>query len=96
VNDAQSLQQKSLMTCGEIGKAVTSTLHMNQILEIVFDRISQLILAKNWTLFLLRFGKQPARTSPLTIAHFFDIVVCFGYQQNGGRLPSAGTRQLSP
>jgi diguanylate cyclase (GGDEF)-like protein len=53
VSDLQPLQQKSLMACVEIGKAVTATLHMNQILEIVFDRISRLILAKNWTLYLL-------------------------------------------
>jgi transcriptional regulator with GAF, ATPase, and Fis domain len=53
LKDSQSLQEKSLLTCVEIGKAVTATLHMDQILEIVFDRLSRLIRAKNWTLFLV-------------------------------------------
>ena len=53
MKEPQSFQEKSLLTCVEIGKAVTATLHMNQILEIVFDRLSRLIRAKNWTLFLV-------------------------------------------
>lgn len=53
LNDTMSLQEKSLMTCVEIGKAVTATLHMDRILEIIFNRLNRLIRAKNWTLFLL-------------------------------------------
>lgn len=37
----------------ELGKAVTSTLHLEQILVIIFERLSQMIRANNWTLFLL-------------------------------------------
>ncbi|MFH1981805.1 MAG: sensor domain-containing diguanylate cyclase [Pseudomonadota bacterium] len=48
-----SLYEHSLMACMELGKAVTSTLHLEQILVIIFERLSQMIRAKNWTLFLL-------------------------------------------
>jgi diguanylate cyclase (GGDEF)-like protein len=41
------------MTCLEIGKALTSTFNMDQILVIVLQRLSQLIPAKNWSLLLL-------------------------------------------
>ena len=41
------------MTCVEIGKALTSTLNMEQILVIILKRLNQLIRAKNWTIFLL-------------------------------------------
>ncbi len=61
MTDSTSLQQKSLLTCVEIGKAVTATLHMSRILEIVFDRLSRLIRAKNWTLFLLDPVSQELR-----------------------------------
>ena len=44
---------KKLLTCVEIGKAITSTLNMEQILKIIIQRISELIRAKNWTLYLL-------------------------------------------
>jgi len=44
---------KKLLTCVEIGKAITSTLNMEQILKIIMQRISELIIAKNWTLYLL-------------------------------------------
>jgi diguanylate cyclase (GGDEF)-like protein len=44
---------KKLLTCVEIGKAITSTLNMEQILKIIMQRISELIRAKNWTLYLL-------------------------------------------
>ena len=45
--------QASLMACVELGKAVTATLDMDRLLIIVIERLSQLVPAKNWTLFLL-------------------------------------------
>jgi diguanylate cyclase (GGDEF)-like protein len=57
---------RQLITCLEIGKAVTSTFNMNQILVIVLKRLSQLIRAKNWTLFLLDPESQELR---------FEVVV---------------------
>jgi diguanylate cyclase (GGDEF)-like protein len=44
---------QQLMTCVEIGKALTSTLNIKQILVIILNRLNKLIKAKNWTLFLL-------------------------------------------
>ena len=49
---------KKLLTCVEIGKAITSTLNMQQILKIIMQRISELIRAKNWTLYLLDHETQ--------------------------------------
>lgn len=51
LGDCTFIQQ--LMTCVEIGKALTSTLNMEQILVIILKRLNQLIRAKNWTIFLL-------------------------------------------
>lgn len=48
-----SLYLRQLMTCVEIGKALTSTFNMEEILRIVLERLSELIPAKNWTVFLL-------------------------------------------
>jgi diguanylate cyclase (GGDEF)-like protein len=52
---------KKLLACVEIGKAVTSTLNMEQILKIIMQRISELIRAKNWTLYLLDPETQELR-----------------------------------
>jgi diguanylate cyclase (GGDEF)-like protein len=52
---------KKLLTCVEIGKAITSTLNMEQILKIIMQRISELIRAKNWTLYLLDPETQELR-----------------------------------
>ena len=49
LGDCTLIQQ--LMTCVEIGKALTSTLNMEQILVIILKRLNKLIRAKNWTLF---------------------------------------------
>ncbi len=57
---------RQLMTCVELGKALTSTLNMEQILVIILKRLSELIRAKNWTLFLL---------DPQTQNLYFEIVV---------------------
>lgn len=45
--------QKELLTCLEIGKAITSTFNMEEIVETILGRISQLVPAKNWSLLLL-------------------------------------------
>jgi len=57
---------KKLLACVEIGKAITSTLNMEQILKIIMQRISELIRAKNWTLYLL---------DPETQELYFELVV---------------------
>ena len=57
---------QQLMPCLEIGKALTSTLNMDQILVIIIKRISKLLKAKNWTPFLLDPEKQEL---------FFKVVV---------------------
>ena len=54
------------MTCVEIGKALTSTFDMERILVIMLKRLSELIRAKNWTLFLLEPETQMLR---------FEVVV---------------------
>ena len=51
--EENSIYIQHLMTCVEIGKALTSTFNMDQILIIILKRLSELIKAKNWTLFLL-------------------------------------------
>ena len=64
LEDCHFIQQ--LMTCVEIGKALTSTLNMGQILVIMLKRLNKLIRAKNWTLFLL---------DPQTRKLHFEVVV---------------------
>ncbi len=44
---------RQLMSCVQIGKAVTSTLDMDHILTIILNRASELIRAQNWTLYLV-------------------------------------------
>jgi len=61
-----SIHVKQLMTCVEIGKALTSTFNMERILVIMLKRLSELIKAKNWTLFLL---------DPETHTLRFEVVV---------------------
>jgi diguanylate cyclase (GGDEF)-like protein len=45
--------QKLMRSCTEIGKAVTATLNVDQILRIILRRVSELIPARNWTLYLV-------------------------------------------
>ena len=52
-SEENSIYIQQLMTSVEIGKALTSTFNMDQILIIILKRLSELIKAKNWTLFLL-------------------------------------------
>ena len=44
---------RQLMNCVEIGKAVTSALNMEQITAVILVRLSELIRARNWTLYLV-------------------------------------------
>jgi diguanylate cyclase (GGDEF)-like protein len=64
--EENSIYIQHLMTCVEIGKALTSTFNMDQILIIILKRLSELIKAKNWTLFLL---------DPETEELYFGVVV---------------------
>ncbi len=57
---------RQLMACVELGKAVTSTLDREEILKIILNRLSQLILAQNWTLYLVDEEHQELR---------FEVVV---------------------
>lgn len=49
---------RKLMACVELGKAVTSTLDRDEILQIILNRLSQLIPAQNWTLYLMDENNQ--------------------------------------
>jgi len=44
---------KQLIACVELGKAVTSTLNREEILQIILNKLSQLIQAQDWTLYLI-------------------------------------------
>ncbi|MDF1536687.1 MAG: sensor domain-containing diguanylate cyclase [bacterium] len=57
---------EQLMACVELGKAVTSTLDREEILKIILNRLSQLIRAQNWTLYLMDAERQELR---------FEVVV---------------------
>lgn len=53
--DSRELQQKRLQvtTFNEIGKALTSSLDLKEVLAIVMEKISELFQPKNWSLLLL-------------------------------------------
>ncbi len=57
---------EQFIACVELGKAVTSTLDREQILKIILNRLSQLIQAQNWTLYLMDAERQELR---------FEVVV---------------------
>jgi len=57
---------RQLLTCVEIGKAVTSSLNVDEILVTILKRLSELIKAKNWTLYLVDSRRQELR---------FEVVV---------------------
>lgn len=61
-----SYNTERLMACLEIGKLLTSTLNLHDILKLIMTRLSELVEAQNWSLFL----KDPV-TDELT----FEIVV---------------------
>jgi diguanylate cyclase (GGDEF)-like protein len=45
-------QTDTLRTCVEVGKLLTSTLNLQEILELIMLKVSQLIRAQNWSLLL--------------------------------------------
>lgn len=45
-------QTDTLRTCVEVGKLLTSTLNLQEILELIMLKVSQLIRARNWSLLL--------------------------------------------
>ncbi len=57
---------KQLTTFSELGKAITSTLDLKEILNIVMEKISDLLQPKNWSLFLIDEEKNEL---------YFEIVV---------------------
>lgn len=62
----------NLMTYLQIGKLLTSTLNLNEILEMIMTRISQHIKAENWSLFL-----KDEKTDEL----YFEVVVGIDKEQ---------------
>lgn len=62
--DSQRLKQ--LTTFSELGKAITSTLDLNEILNVVMEKISDLLQPKNWSLLLIDDDKNEL---------YFEIVV---------------------
>ncbi len=53
--------EKQLLACVEIGKELTSALDMEQIVSTIVERLSRLIRAQHWTLYLLDPGKGELR-----------------------------------
>lgn len=47
-----SFETKALLACLEIGKLLTSTLDLRGILQLIVDRVSDLIAAENWSILL--------------------------------------------
>ncbi|MDP2682918.1 MAG: sensor domain-containing diguanylate cyclase [Deltaproteobacteria bacterium] len=62
--DSQRLKQ--LTTFSELGKAITSTLDLKEILNVVMEKISDLLQPKNWSLLLVDEEKDEL---------YFEIVV---------------------
>jgi diguanylate cyclase (GGDEF)-like protein len=73
----------TLRTCVEVGKLLTSTLNLKEILELIMLKVSQLIRAQHWSL-LLRNEESGALT--------FEIVVGINKQLFNGLqlLPGEG------
>ena len=61
-----SHEADSLLACVEIGKLLTSTVNLNEIQELIMEKISLSIHAENWSLLL-----KNESTEDLT----FEIVV---------------------
>ena len=58
-NDAPKCLELSTFT--EIGKALTSSLDLKEILHVVMEKISHLLHPKNWSLLLLDEEKNELR-----------------------------------
>jgi len=65
----------SLFACVEVGKLLTSTFNLNKILEMIMQKVSQLITADNWSLLL-----KDKSSNTLT----FEIVVGLRKEQIQG------------
>jgi len=61
-----SIDSDGVMPCLQIGKLLTSTLNLTEILNLIMSRMSQLVEAENWSLLLL-----DEKTNELT----FQVVV---------------------
>ncbi len=59
-------ETSALASCLEVGKLLTSTLNLQEVLELIIVKISQLIEAQNWSLLL-----KDEKTGKLT----FEIVI---------------------
>ena len=44
---------EQFVACAELGAAITGTLDRDRILEVILNRLSELVAAQNWTLYLL-------------------------------------------
>ncbi len=44
--------EKIFLPCLQIGKLLTSTLNLNEILQLIMEKITQLVQADNWSLLL--------------------------------------------
>ena len=49
----QDLQADALLACVEIGQRLTSTLDPKEVLQLIMSKVSELILAENWSLLLV-------------------------------------------
>jgi diguanylate cyclase (GGDEF)-like protein len=45
-------ETRALLACVEVGKLLTSTLNLEEVLELIMTKVSQLIDAQNWSLLL--------------------------------------------
>jgi diguanylate cyclase (GGDEF)-like protein len=50
--DIKNIEPRVLVSCVQIGKLLTSTLDLSQILEHIMLKVSQLVQAQNWSLLL--------------------------------------------
>jgi len=53
IPDLNNIEPEVLVSCVQIGKLLTSTLDLKQILEHIMLKVSQLVQAQNWSLLLL-------------------------------------------
>jgi len=52
--DSESpLTRRELLSCMELGKALTSTLDAQQLLQVILEKVSELLPAENWSLLLV-------------------------------------------
>ena len=70
-----SATAEALLACVEVGKALTSTYNIKEILALIMEKISELIHAQNWSLLL-----KDGATGDLT----FEIAVGIDKQQVSG------------